>query len=268
MLLLGGGAAALLQLAHPAVAWAIEHHSTTRQDPRGRFRRTFAHVFAMVYGDLDHAIASARRVHALHSHVTGAIEDRPPARYDANEARALAWVYATLVHTSVTVYELAVAKLATAERDRYVDENRRLAALFAIPDELLPRTWSELAALYAETLPTLRVTAPAREIARVVLAPPSATMAIPSALYAVATAALLPEPLRDGFGLRFGRRERVTFRALVLGLRASLRVMPRSARYFPAYLAAERRVGHRSASPRVSRWLHRTALGVALRGGT
>src|SRR5262245_31878617 len=41
---LGGGRAALLQLAHPWVAWAIEHHSSTREDPVGRFQRTFLHV--------------------------------------------------------------------------------------------------------------------------------------------------------------------------------------------------------------------------------
>lgn len=34
---LGAGRAALLQLAHPWVAWAIDQHSNTRSDPFGRF---------------------------------------------------------------------------------------------------------------------------------------------------------------------------------------------------------------------------------------
>src|SRR5262245_24603717 len=50
---LGAGRAALLQLAHPHVSWAIQHHSKTRNDPAGRFRRTFFHVFRMVFGDLE-----------------------------------------------------------------------------------------------------------------------------------------------------------------------------------------------------------------------
>jgi len=62
-------------------------------------------------------------------------------------------------------------------------------------------------------------------------------MAIPSALYAVATAALLPEALRTGFGLRFGRRARLAFRALVATLSSA--AGHARARYatFPAYLA-------------------------------
>src|SRR5215468_7037595 len=57
---LGGGRAALLQLAHPMVAYAIDHHSHTRADVAGRFRRTFRNVFAMVFGDLDAAFLVAR----------------------------------------------------------------------------------------------------------------------------------------------------------------------------------------------------------------
>ena len=50
---LGGGRAALLQLAHPFVAYAVEQHSKTRADVVGRFQRTFRNVFAMVFGELD-----------------------------------------------------------------------------------------------------------------------------------------------------------------------------------------------------------------------
>jgi uncharacterized protein (DUF2236 family) len=63
---LGGGRAALLQLAHPFVAYGVHEHSRTRDDVVGRFRRTFTHVFAMAFGPLDDAVTSARRVHALH----------------------------------------------------------------------------------------------------------------------------------------------------------------------------------------------------------
>src|SRR5512134_1060202 len=61
-LFLGGGRAALLQLAHPHVAHAVDQHSRTRADVVGRFQRTFRNVFAMVFGDLDDAFAAARRV--------------------------------------------------------------------------------------------------------------------------------------------------------------------------------------------------------------
>ena len=70
---LGGGRAALLQLAHPLVAHAIDHHSKTRGDVVGRFQRTFRHVFAMVFGELDDALAAARRVHAIHARIHGTL---------------------------------------------------------------------------------------------------------------------------------------------------------------------------------------------------
>ena len=70
---LGGGRAALLQLAHPMVAYAIAQRSHARADVAGRFRRTFRHVFAMVFGGLDDAFAAARRVHAIHARIHGTL---------------------------------------------------------------------------------------------------------------------------------------------------------------------------------------------------
>src|ERR1043166_278890 len=68
---LGGGRAALLQLAHPMVAYAVDQHSKTRTDVLGRFQRTFRNVFAMVFGDLEDAFTAARRVHAIHARIHG-----------------------------------------------------------------------------------------------------------------------------------------------------------------------------------------------------
>ena len=53
---LGAGRALLLQLAHPWVAAAIAEHSKTVDDPIGRFHRTFAVVFTMVFGTHDQAL--------------------------------------------------------------------------------------------------------------------------------------------------------------------------------------------------------------------
>lgn len=88
---LGGGRAALLQLAHPWVAAAVMEHSDTRSDPVGRLQRTFAGVFQMTYGDLDHAIRMARRLHQIHTHITGTLRApggrwRDGEPYRANDA--------------------------------------------------------------------------------------------------------------------------------------------------------------------------------------
>ena len=102
ILFLGGGRAALLQLAHPWVATAVEQHSASEADLAGRFKRTFEHVFAMSFGDLDQALTAARRVHALHDTVEGALGEslgpwRAGDHYEAKDVYALLGVLATLV---------------------------------------------------------------------------------------------------------------------------------------------------------------------------
>src|SRR4051812_3067974 len=72
---LGGGRAALLQLAHPMVAYAVDQHSATRSDVVGRFQRTFRNVFAMVFGSVDDAFVAARRVHNVHARIHGVMSE-------------------------------------------------------------------------------------------------------------------------------------------------------------------------------------------------
>src|SRR6266567_9363050 len=54
-LFLGAARAALLQLAHPWVATALEQHSSLMSRPIARFHSTFRIVFAMIFGSLDQA---------------------------------------------------------------------------------------------------------------------------------------------------------------------------------------------------------------------
>src|SRR3954464_2912101 len=71
LVFLGAGRALLLQLAHPWVATAIAEHSSALHDPIGRFHRTFAIVFTLVFGSLDEALRMARRLHRRHAAVAG-----------------------------------------------------------------------------------------------------------------------------------------------------------------------------------------------------
>jgi uncharacterized protein (DUF2236 family) len=102
---LGAGRALLLQLAHPWVAAAIAEHSRTLGDPIGRFHRTFATVFSMVFGSLDQALASSRRLHRRHAAIEGYLPTAvgpfaAGSRYRANDIAALRWVHATLADTA------------------------------------------------------------------------------------------------------------------------------------------------------------------------
>ncbi|HUJ62550.1 MAG TPA: oxygenase MpaB family protein, partial [Kofleriaceae bacterium] len=169
---LGGGRAALLQLAHPMVAFAIDQHSRTRDDVVGRFQRTFRNVFAMVFGELDDALAAARRVHRVHERVQGTIPIALGAwpagtPYHANDVDALRWVHATLVDTTIVVRERLDGAVAVADKDAYIVELNRFAALFGIPRDRLAWSWAEHAAYMARMLygDQLAVAPCAREMA-------------------------------------------------------------------------------------------------------
>src|SRR5437660_11428804 len=71
ILLLGGGRALLMQLAHPKVAAGVDEHSDFRSHPVRRLRRTIRMTMAIVFGDRDTATAAARAVHQNHSPLQG-----------------------------------------------------------------------------------------------------------------------------------------------------------------------------------------------------
>src|SRR5271165_4251994 len=117
---LGAGRALLLQLAHPWVAAAIAQHSRTLGDPIGRFHRTFAVVFTMVFGTLDQALSAARGLHRRHATIHGRLPIpvgpfRAGSPYQANDLAALRWVYATLVETSLMTHDFVLPPLTGEE---------------------------------------------------------------------------------------------------------------------------------------------------------
>lgn len=263
-LFLGGGRAALLQLAHPFVAHAVDQHSDTRRDPAGRFQRTFEHVYAMIFGDLDHAFRSARRVHGIHTRIRGPIEEdvgafRRGARYQANDEAALLWVFATLVDSALLVYDAVVAPLSRQERAQYYEESKRFAWLFGIPDRVLPTDYDAFERYWDEMIRSdvVKVGEPAAQIARFLLASPHPALGPFTAWYRVMTAGFLPARLREEFGLAFGRAERALFEGSLAVLRGTYRRVPARLRYIPAYVEAARRVRGEEGPDRFGRTVER-----------
>jgi uncharacterized protein (DUF2236 family) len=250
VLFLAGGRAALLQEAHPFVAHGVDQHSLTKSDPLGRFERTFQHVHAMLFGDLESAIGSARRVHAFHQKIRGTIgEDSgvhaKGSSYQANDEHALLWVHATLWESSVMAYELFLRPLDSDEKERYYQETKLFAYLFGIPDEILPGSWREFVA-YNEHMwrsDELAIERTAREMAAFILSPANPLQRHLARWNRTMTSGMLPPRFRDAYGLAFGPRERAVYEASVRALRAAWRWVPRQVRYAPAYLLARARIG-------------------------
>ncbi len=268
---LGSLRAALLQLAHPYVAYAIDQHSKTRTDVQGRFQRTFMNVFAMVYGDLDTALAAARTVHRVHTRINGVIPaDVGPFkaghRYHANESSALLWVYATLVHTVIEVHGLVLGPLSAATKDAYYRDSTSFALLFGIPLDELPADYPGFEDYVQRMLAsdTLTVSEPALDMSKFLLVPPRPALAPVTQWMKLLTATMLPERLRAGFELPLSAADRLLVRSSLRAFRPLYRATPRRLRYVPAYVEARRRIAGRSPS-RTSAWLERLAM-LGLRG--
>ena len=268
-LLLGGGRAALLQLAHPMVAYAIHDHSRTREDVVGRFQRTFRHVFAMLFGDLDDAITAARRVYAIHMRIHGTLPISiggyaAGTPYHANDVAALRWVHATLVDTALLVRERLDGALSLAVKDRYVVELNRFAALFGIPDAQLPHSYLAHASYMSDMLSgdRLAVAPCAREMAHFLIGRAGTPkQPVLGRITEAITHALLPPRLAADFHLR-GTPLRT--RAGLSAFARLYRHLPRPLVEMPAVSAARRRIaGH--APSWLGAWTERTLFGLAHR---
>ena len=241
VLLIGGRAALLMQLAHPLVAAGVADHSDFPAGAIARLRRTLDTMLAIVFGDVETARATAARVNAMHEKVTGTAPDG--TSYSARDPHLMLWVHATLVDSSVRVYEACVAALGDDELARYYEETKAIAALFGIPDEILPPTLEHLRAWMDEMIASgeVVVTPLARELAGAVLRPVRFVPTRVAQRAAVIEASLLPRTIREGYGLRRGRSASTV---IALGRRATrlmLPLVPSPLRMLPAARVAQKR---------------------------
>ncbi len=264
-----GGRAALMQLAHPYVATAIAQHSSAVQNPLGRFQRTFEQVFRMVFGTLEEAFQAARTVHTVHTRIYGELDEAAPPypkghRYAANERQALRWVRATLLHSSVVAYRCFAKGPPLQELDALYRESLKFAALFGLRPEHLSPDWHGFDEYVQRTSRGLTVTQAACEMGQQLLQPPALQPAPLAYWYRVWTTGLLPECLREGFALPFGKRERALFRASKRALPWAHRALPRRLLRTPGYADALRRLNGGQGRDPLAALMERLVTRVAL----
>src|SRR6266513_343490 len=113
VLLLGGGRALILQVAHPKVAAGVAEFSDYREDPWRRLYRTLDVTLKIAFG----APEGLRRAH----HRVVGTDDRGEP-YRALDPDLLLWVHATLIDTALTMYERYVGPLTPRERELHYAE--------------------------------------------------------------------------------------------------------------------------------------------------
>ncbi len=247
VLLLGGGRALLLQVAHPSVGAGVEQHSGYRDDPWGRLFRTLDVTGRIVFGDSAEAERASRRLRGVHRRVRGTVADgrTAGARYDAADHDLLLWVWATLVEGALLVYTRYVRPLAVADVEAYYAEQKRFLVACGAPADAAPETFAEFMAWYDRMVEdVLEVTPAAREVADAILRPRQLPLPLRPAfdVLNLATVGLLPPTLREGYGFTWSPQRERLLGAQTAVVRRLMPALPSLVRELPSARAAGRRL--------------------------
>src|SRR5438270_3995277 len=222
VLLLGGGRALLMQLAHPKVAAGVDEHSDFRRHPVRRLRRTVRMTMAIVFGDQKTAEAAAQAVNRVHGRVRG--ED-----YHALDPDLLLWVHATLVDSALVTYERFVQRLSAGEREDFYQESKLLGELLRIPRARFPDRLRDFKIYVQDMIEEgpVQVGEQARALARLVLRPRLRLLPGPAMIpFEIVTAGLLPPALREQYGLPWGTAQQRAFRVAVAAVPKVVKLTP------------------------------------------
>ncbi|MGI9825158.1 oxygenase MpaB family protein [Agromyces sp. Marseille-Q5079] len=247
VLLLGGGAAILLQLADPRVAHGVARHSDFATRPFDRLFGTLDYVYAVGFGDDALAAEAVRRVNARHVPVRGTSDAAADAAavvaYSAFDADAQRWVASTLLAIGIRVHERVWGPLEEARADAIVRGYAPLGFSLQGTREGWPSTRAEFDGWWSTRLATLQVSDEGRRVARTLLSaspalPPGAGLLL--APVRLVTAALLPPEIRDAFGFRWTPRTAGAAEAWLAAVSVLWPRLPRALRTAPMRFSLQR----------------------------
>ncbi len=237
-LLLGGGRALLMQIAHPQVAAGVADHSSFEGDRVRRLLRTLRPTYAIVFGGERQAQRAAARIRARHARVTG-------AGYAANDPALLLWVHATLVDTALHTYQRFVRRLSVAERERYYGEMARIGELLGVPRETMPPDLGSFTRYVDCMVETLEVSETARRLANAILRLRPLYAAPLLLTVRELTAGLPPPPLRTQYALPWDARRESLLRGAASLSRSIIPRLPARLRRPPPPLMPALEASHR-----------------------
>ncbi len=200
-MMVGGVAALLLQMLHPAVLAGVWDHSNFRQDMLGRLRRTARFIALTTYGSREEAEAAIARVRAVHASVRGHLPDG--TLYSADNPELLAWVHVTEAVCFLEAWRrYAEPGMTAGDQDRYFAEVTVVG--HGLGAAGLPASKADALAFMDSRRAPLQVDRRTREVARILLThAPSHWAALPiQQLTFQAAVDLLPDWARRMHGLR------------------------------------------------------------------
>lgn len=195
VLLAGGPAAAILQIAHPEVALGVAHHSDFKRDTLGRLARTLEAVYTITFAPRPEVEAMAARVRASHAKVRG-------KGYSAFSPDAQMWVLATLIQLAVESFERFVAPLTPENRESFHRDMRVFGTWFGLDVSHGPQNWADFSAYYRTMLenPVLGSLPLSRDMASHIAFPRRPALRLLHPLSGFLAREFLPSPVRERLG--------------------------------------------------------------------
>ncbi len=194
VLFIGGVAAVVLELAEPRVRSGVWEHTSFREQPLERLKRTALASVMTVYGPRSQAEKMIAHVGRLHDKVRGLTPAGRP--YRASDPQLLDWVQATACFGFLEARHAHVQPLDAAQRDRFYAEGRPAARLYGATGA--PASQAQLDALFARMDGELEASPIVFDFLRIVGEMPAVPWAIRplQRLLVKAAVQLVPEPLR------------------------------------------------------------------------
>lgn len=203
ILLAGGMSAAILQIAHPSVAYGVKDHSRFQEDPLRRLRNTLDAIYAVAFGNREEVEKTRENIARVHRAVKGTLPENRP--YSAFDPDAQFWVLATLIHTSIFVYERWSGILSMEEKECYLREYRIFGEVFGLDPGYGPQTWKDFSIYYSNMIqgPLLGSAPLSAELAEAIAAPTRPFwMKATLSPFRFLINEFLPSPLRERLGFR------------------------------------------------------------------
>jgi uncharacterized protein (DUF2236 family) len=167
-----GFRALYLQALHPRTMRGTWQNTAfaDRNQAFARFVRTSEFVRVRTYGSTAEAERAARRIRKIHATLRGTDPDGSTFRLD--EPELLLWVHCGEIGSYADIARRSGLPVSAADLDRFVDEQRRSAALVGLDPGRVPGSMAELDAYYARIRPSLYACPEAKQALRLSYHPP------------------------------------------------------------------------------------------------
>jgi uncharacterized protein (DUF2236 family) len=237
--ILYGQRALLLQATDPLAFAGLTANTTGLEAPFRRLAHTATTMETIFFGTREEADWELTRIRGLHSKVRGRIAEPAgphPAgsSYRADDPRFLLWILACLADSAAAAYERFARPLGGREREAFWQDYLLVGELFGLPRSLAPASWLEFRAYMDTRLASdeLHVTPHARELGRTVaLELPVPTRRRPAmAAINLCVLGLLPERVRELYGLAWSPAHELALNSLAASMRATRPLVPRAIR--------------------------------------